>query len=158
MNDWRENLRKILDGERWSWNRLAKEIGVPQTTVSNWMRDEPRGAPQIHHCIKIAEVTGRSLDELFRGLDPDRPAGNLVIPREVLPDLIGQGAAMMMRESMRVAAATIDVALDQVSSGSPATRDPEALRRLVLDRLQGTPPAPRSKRPARRRSAPKSGR
>ena len=41
---------------------LAKETGIPQSTVSAWELD--KNIPNIIDCIKLADFYGISLDEL----------------------------------------------------------------------------------------------
>ena len=42
---------------------LAKETGIPQSTVSAWELD--KNIPNIIDCIKLADFYGISLDELI---------------------------------------------------------------------------------------------
>lgn len=70
MSDWRTHFKAALVRNRWTQTRLADEIGVPLKTFANWMSTPARGEPSASHMVAMAEVTGLTLDELFRGLSP----------------------------------------------------------------------------------------
>lgn len=57
-----ENLRRILSNLDWSVPKLAKESGVPSTTIQNWAEGKPpRDMRQVK---KVAEVLSLSMDAL----------------------------------------------------------------------------------------------
>ncbi|AYF45723.1 Cro/C1-type HTH DNA-binding domain protein [Halobacteriovorax sp. BALOs_7] len=58
----RENLRKILADLDWSVPKLAKETGVPSSTIQNWMEGKP--AKDITQVKCVAECLGVTVDEL----------------------------------------------------------------------------------------------
>lgn len=51
---------------------LAREIGVPQSTVGRWRRGETR--PRVEQLLTLSEVTGTSVETLVR-IAGYRPSG-----------------------------------------------------------------------------------
>lgn len=79
MDDWRHHLRDAMDRHRWSVARLARDCGFSEDTMRNWLRSAgDRGEPNISDAIKIAEVTGLTLDELFRAIVSEDRVDRLV--------------------------------------------------------------------------------
>lgn len=73
-HDWRTHFRDALDRHRWTNAEVARRIGVPYNTFSNWLAASgKRGEPSIDYMVAIAEATGLTLDELFRGVIPPQP-------------------------------------------------------------------------------------
>lgn len=58
-----ENLSNLMDYHNISMYRLAKEVGVHQTTIKNWLDGESE--PKIAALEKIAGLLGVSYDELL---------------------------------------------------------------------------------------------
>ena len=50
-----DELRKFLFDKRWSQTRAAKEFGVDQATVSNWIRGAHRIPKLVDKLVKCLE-------------------------------------------------------------------------------------------------------
>ncbi|MCX4362622.1 MAG: helix-turn-helix transcriptional regulator [Clostridia bacterium] len=58
-----ENFKKYLEENKISVSSLAKEIGIPQSTMSNWLN---RGSkPRIEDVVKICDYFCISVDYLI---------------------------------------------------------------------------------------------
>lgn len=57
-----ERLTKLMAEKRESNYRLAKELGVHQTTIANWKSGV---TPQLAHAGKLADHFGISIDDLL---------------------------------------------------------------------------------------------
>lgn len=57
-----ENLIRLQDANHETNYRLAKELGVHQTTIQNW-RDGKR--PILEHAAKVAAHYGKTVDEMM---------------------------------------------------------------------------------------------
>lgn len=58
-----EKFRKFLEENNMSVNALSKAVGIPQTTMSNWIN---RGSkPSIDDVVKICDYFSVSLDYLL---------------------------------------------------------------------------------------------
>lgn len=61
-----DRLRQAMDGRGWNQTDLARASGVPQTTISRYLRqaeDKPR-----HKVWQLARALGQSIDWLDKGL------------------------------------------------------------------------------------------
>lgn len=68
-----EWLRGMLkEGKFRSVYHLSHELDVPQPTVHRWLKGETR--PSLPYCIKLADVTDTSLEEVVRMASDEMPA------------------------------------------------------------------------------------
>lgn len=58
-----ENLCELMKNKGVSSYKMATEIGVHISTVTNWRSG---GSPKTEHIPQIAKILGVSLDELFK--------------------------------------------------------------------------------------------
>ncbi|MDE6210471.1 MAG: helix-turn-helix domain-containing protein [Clostridia bacterium] len=78
-----EKFKKFLDDNNMAVNNLAKEIGIPQSTMSNWIN---RGSkPNIEDIVKVCDYFSISVDYLIGRESED---GTIVINegRKYSPD------------------------------------------------------------------------
>ena len=63
-----KNLCDLMERTGISSYKLAKEIGVHVSTVTNW-RDG--GKPKLDHIIRVADYFGVTVDDLLREVNKD---------------------------------------------------------------------------------------
>ena len=68
------NLSRLMEYHNISMYRLAKEVGVHQTTVKNWLEGESE--PKIAALEKIVGLLGVSYDELLGDVEYDPSRGS----------------------------------------------------------------------------------
>ena len=63
-----DNLRKQRE---WSMSKLAREIGISDTSVHNWY-NENHYMPTVPVLEDVCEVFGRTMSELFADVESDK--------------------------------------------------------------------------------------
>lgn len=61
-----ETLKCILDDRNWSINRLAKESGVPQSTINSMIKGKEHYLPSTYTLQKICEALGITISEFYQ--------------------------------------------------------------------------------------------
>lgn len=65
-----EWLRGMLKERRYrSTYDMSLQWGIPEPTISRWLTGQRR--PSVSYCIKLAQVTGRSVEDVVRMADQD---------------------------------------------------------------------------------------
>lgn len=59
-----DNVARLLEKNKVSNYRLAKDISVSRSTVRNWL--DGKTAPQIEHARKVAAYFGKTVDEMMK--------------------------------------------------------------------------------------------
>ena len=65
-----EWLRGMLKERRYrSTYDMSLQWGIPEPTISRWLTGQRR--PSVSYCIKLSQVTGRSVEDVVRMADED---------------------------------------------------------------------------------------
>jgi transcriptional regulator with XRE-family HTH domain len=100
MDKFAENLKKFMELRQFDQVKLAKKSGVPQSSISGYLRRDKRGkTPHFRHLIALAKALSCSLEELtgFEGFhkieekaalikEPSEEQKLLLEAYETLPD------------------------------------------------------------------------
>ena len=62
-SDMREKIQKLLDMHCMSWYKLAKELGLPESTVNSWKQGVR--TPTLDNLVKVCNYFGITVDELI---------------------------------------------------------------------------------------------
>lgn len=61
-------LRGMLKAKRYrSTYDMSLQWGIPEPTISRWMNGQR--SPSVSYCIKLAELTGTSVEDIVRMAD-----------------------------------------------------------------------------------------
>ena len=75
-----ENVRKLLSARGWSLRRLAEEIRLSPSSLSDSLRS--RHGLSVDVLCRVAEALGVSVDDLCRpAFDPQQPQPRIVAPK-----------------------------------------------------------------------------
>ncbi len=64
-----KNLRKILDNKDLSVAELARNVGVPRSTINTWLNSNSN--PDLHQLDKVARYLGCTIEGLAFGREQE---------------------------------------------------------------------------------------